>query len=549
MRHSALINSNMIHSRAKTGMPRYLFCKNRGSSVLNRVPSLPLIVVGLSLLFIVIYVWLSLDERFIFGPIYSILSITLLFFITLVKKSGESPLFEIGNVIIVVSALYSAAPAIGFWVSGMTWNELSDVRLRLIGPGPREFGAFMWRNVVYLLCLAFAYLVARGAGKNECANSLQKDAQVSSNDSEQRHGRPRLVVSNSLTVLSAVPRCTKAFSFYRKREQFRLRVSSCPGFMVPLLILLISRAFSASISMYYGFYGQDRLSAVVMSRGIPYFLQQVSHNVASIGFVASLCLVVLMFAKWDSKKVLGILAVWFVAYMWLWSRKLGARSEIVALVFCAAACFHKWIRNIILVEALVGGAVAVLVLNYMGCLRDGLSWTELGLVRFLGGANEFQSVFANAYDLYTRKLTIGLDVPWQVYLNDVLALIPSQVLPFAKVGPDVWYTDLLGLRDTGAGRGFGVLSQAIIGGDWLELIVRGIVVGWVAARVHRWYEPRSSEFWPTLLYILVSYWSFYTYRVTTFHIVYKVIYNFLPFMLIVKWLSTQSNPSIYKSTG
>jgi len=112
-------------------------------------------------------------------------------------------------------------------------------------------------------------------------------------------------------------------------------------------------------------------------------------------------------------------------------------------------------------------------------------------------------------------------------------LIPGQLLPFRKIDPSLWYLEQLGLQDSQVGFMFGVLSQAILGVDWLELMVRGTVLGCVLGLIHRWYVKRSQRFEVTLLYVFLCVWSYYTVRAATFYFVYPVVYRFLPFLFIV----------------
>ena len=148
--------------------------------------------------------------------------------------------------------------------------------------------------------------------------------------------------------------------------------------------------------------------------------------------------------------------------------------------------------------------------------------------------NEFQVLFANACDLQATK--DGLEIPGQLYYSEILRLVPSRwqpLLPFPVVDPAEWYIDVLGLRDSGVGLMFGVVAQAIIGGDWAELVLRGAVLGLVFAGIHRWYAIRSAGFWPTLFYLYLCIWSYYTVRATTFHVLYFVVYRFLPALIVL----------------
>ena len=93
---------------------------------------------------------------------------------------------------------------------------------------------------------------------------------------------------------------------------------------------------------------------------------------------------------------------------------------------------------------------------------------------------------------------------------------------------------MLGMGETGIGVMFGVMAQAAIGWGWIELILRGAVLGLLFALLHRWYVRQAAQFWPTLFYLFLAVWTYYTFRATTFRFVYFVIYQFLPVMVAVK---------------
>jgi hypothetical protein len=128
-------------------------------------------------------------------------------------------------------------------------------------------------------------------------------------------------------------------------------------------------------------------------------------------------------------------------------------------------------------------------------------------------------------------------VPWQIYVSDLYLIIPSQLLPFEKWDPAEWYLDVIGARGTGVGFMFGVMAQAVLGLDWAELVARGALLGHVSALLHRWYVRRARRFWPTLLYLFVGIWAYYTVRATSFYLVHFVVYQFGSVMAGVALLS------------
>jgi hypothetical protein len=155
-------------------------------------------------------------------------------------------------------------------------------------------------------------------------------------------------------------------------------------------------------------------------------------------------------------------------------------------------------------------------------------------LRSLASANnEFQSIFATAYDLHRIKKSHGLEnIPVQLYVNDLLMPVPQQLLPVKKIEPSQWYLDVRGL-DGRTGYMFGVIAQSVIGFGLLELALRGAAVGLLFAWAQRWYARRSSRFLPTLVYLWLCVWSYYTFRASTFYLLSPIINRLLPVVALI----------------
>ena len=119
----------------------------------------------------------------------------------------------------------------------------------------------------------------------------------------------------------------------------------------------------------------------------------------------------------------------------------------------------------------------------------------------------------------------------EMCIRDRYLVIPSQLLPFSKTDPAEWYLEVIGAQGTGVGFMFGVMAQAVLGFDWIELAARGALLGLLFALLHRWYVRRARRFWPTLLYLFVGIWSYYTIRATTFYLLHFVVYQFVSIMV------------------
>lgn len=434
-------------------------------------------------------------ERYVVLPALALVIIALSFVATLWKRDGSLPVFELGTICVVTTAFYSLVPLLNFMAGGMSWTILSDSRLQVYNPTPEEVGAFAWRHVIYLLSLVVAYLFVR-------ANASVRRANL------------EMVDRTTITMM--------VFLFLASVVYFQF----------------LESWFNVSLSATY----KEFLVGVQTSTELPYFLQQIYHNVWGIKFILKLSFLVFLLQRWQSKKWRYVLVAWLLGEVLFSVLRLGSRTEVVLLLLGTALLYHRLVKPLKLWVVVLAGFVLLNGVLLWGIVRDvsgGLGKvSEMG-VSLWSVTNEFQALFGTAYDLYERKNMGALDnIPWQVYAGDLLMLVPSQLLPFDKWNPSEWYLWLIGARGTGVGFMFGAISQAIIGLDWAELIIRGTLLGCIFALVHRWYVRRSSEFWATLLYLFLCLFSYYTFRGSTFYIVYFVLYQFVPTMMLVRLGST-----------
>jgi hypothetical protein len=420
---------------------------------------------------IAVYFFVEPPTRFVAFPAAALASLALVFFFTLTRRDGQVPLFELGTMCVAATMLYSLYPLLQFLLSGMMWSVASDNRLLQYAPGPAELESFGWRNVLYLVGFSMSYLLARGRSCSYTPKFVLPDAPV-------RHA--------SILLL--------------------------------LVVGLISGLIYASI--------QGSL-----------FARQVWQNLIGINFLLKQALLVLILSRWRYRRWRWLLGGWLAWEVTTASFFWGSRTEIVLLLISTILLYHHMVRSLAIKAAyLVFGAIVTGFILW-GIARNfgGQIILETGeAIPVWSHTNEFQSLLGTQFDLFSKIREGDIsDIPWQLYFSDVLILIPSQLLPFDKLNPADWYLDVAGLRETGFGGMFSVISQAIVGLDWIELLVRGCLLGYVFAFIHRWYVSRAQEFWPTLFYLFMCIWSYYTYRATTFYFVYFIVYRFVPVLIVV----------------
>ena len=428
-------------------------------------------------------------------PIFAIVGLLVAVVLHFYRIDGQLPVFDLGMLTILTTALYAIIPPLGFLLAGMQWTALTYFPLYRWNPGPTEVGAFTFRALVYLCSFTSAYLLFRGSVA-------------------VRSGRIRILAP---TAIAAVVLCGLTLTGYFSLLQWLFDFSYQPSY----------RALTVE-------------SATAAAERVPYVVRQVSHNLFAILFLVKLCLIVWLMSHWDDWRWRTVLFVFLGAEGLTTIMRMGARTALVMLLMATGLLYHRlvkplaFVRAVMLVAALLGGA---LVYGFARDLGAGVGIN--GLTRMANTTssrwvtmNEFQALFGITYDLHARQAagTLG-PIPWQIYVSDLLQLVPSQVLPFSKADPCVGYPVVEGM---GLGCVIGVMSQAVVGLDWIELVVRGLLLGVLFALIHRWYARRQNSYWATMFYLCLCLWCHYTFRNSTFFIAYYVFYWFVPFLIGVR---------------
>ena len=431
-------------------------------------------------------------------PVAVMASLAVLHVTVLWRRDGEVPVFEIGTLWMASALLYSAVPFVNFVMNGLQWASNADGRLMGYPFDLDAVAAFAWRYVVYLGSFVVVYLPVRARATAA--------------------GAP----------LDPVPR----------------------SWIVGLVTLLaLQWAFERLVYVVYGVtlhYAYSDIAAMSQVPEMPYVLLQVTFIVLAGALVIKQGLLLLLIRRWGDLRWRLLLVTWLGFEVVSVVMQMGARGGAVRLLLSLAVLYHRFVRPWRPFWLVVAGSVFLVAFLAQGVLRFR---QDVDGGALLAGTNEFQAVFATAYDLYRRQLDGTLPpIPWQIYVSELYLFIPSQLLPFQKWDPADWYLEVIGIRGIGVGFMFGVMSQAVIGLDWIELAGRGALLGLVLALFHRWYVRRARRFWPTLLYLFVVIWSYYTMRATTFYLVHYVLYQFVPVMALtmlvsLAWRRRRARPS------
>jgi hypothetical protein len=440
--------------------------------------------------------WLmSPDQRRLALPTLIIASIAAGALMVLKRREGVFPFFELGTMTIVATAVYALIPLLGYMLSGLTWTILSDNRLYSMDFSPAQMGRFAWWNASYLLSFVIVYLHQRGRFSAQGVPIVETDP----------------LTAVSLVVLT-----------------------------LAIMIYLILMYVVTGATLWHNY--ADLEAETTALRNLPLLVLQLTLRLFSIYIVAKLGLVILIMRGWPQKRWRYCLFLWIGVETVITLIRMGARTELVFLLLATVLAYHRLVKPLKVSTVMLVGVLMLSGILLYGALRNYVLYYRSDLpmilqvdMRIFSTVSEFQILWGTAADLQDMKMRGNLgEIPKAVYFYDFVAFIPQQFLPFAKIEPAEWYLEKIKQAGVGQGFMFGVMSQGVIGGGWLEMILRGTILGYIFAALHRWYVRRAGNFYVTLFYLVMCMMSYYTYRASTFYFLFIIVYQVIPCVLLIK---------------
>lgn len=429
------------------------------------------------------------DMRAALGPAVAILAAVFLYLVVLTKREGHLPIFEAATFFVLATAVYATVPLVQFVMAGMQCLNTGDYRMYAWGPTPQQFGGFAWRHVLLLTTFVIVYLLVRG----KRLWKLQPFAQPP---------RAMLFVIIALVVIIRI-------------YFFALDVYVGP-----------------QVSVYEG--GTDGYSQ------LPLVVQQITNVLQMMMLTLKQCLVVVLLTHWRKRLWRFTLLFWLAAELALTVVAMESRTATVLLLLTVVVAYHHVVKPIKISTAFLAGGLMLLSFLVFGLFRDlGVQGLQTDRRAAWGSPTEFFILYGNAYDIYMRKQMDSLPpVPSYLQYSDLYRLVPSQILPFYKWDPALWYkNEVMGARDSGMGFMFGIVAQAVLGHDWIELFIRAILLAFFYATAHRMWRRYSGSFWATIAYLFILTWAYYAFRHSSFEILYRLVYYLAPTAILVKLLT------------
>ncbi|HSW48961.1 MAG TPA: hypothetical protein VLH09_02250, partial [Bryobacteraceae bacterium] len=221
--------------------------------------------------------------------------------------------------------------------------------------------------------------------------------------------------------------------------------------------------------------------------------------------------------------------------------RLGARTPAVLACLAVAFLYHRFVRPVSHLRALAFAVVLLIGFTTLGIIRSVGLTNEVGLTE---ASNEFEVLFATGLDVQRRAELGSLpQVPLAVRLADIFALVPSQVLKLLgaqKMTGAEWYLAMLNLSGAGVGFGFGPIAESALGFGWIELVLRGALVGVAFGALQNWYNRRGRGFWETVLFIWLVLLCYTSVRSSTAQVLALLALQFLPGFLVLRAFDTKA---------
>jgi len=394
------------------------------------------------------------------------------------KRYENFPISDIGFTYVGTILLYFLIPTLKFILSGYEWGLLSDIRLFDVNPSQHQLMPLLFCFLAYTLAFGVSYL-----------KFLQK--------------------AHAPTFASNTSRT----------DPNRL-------FGVLVLLFVFRQVFALTIGASSDY--NDKVNSVADQ---PLILRQLYFFLQSVVFGVGLITMVVAVMQYERKRFIFWLVLLVFAVPPVVT--LGSRHEAFTFILLAAILYHCFVKPIATRRLVIGGLILLVTMLVLGFVR---SYTDGGSV--LLASTEFEAMFATFYHINSNGAAAS--PPWTVYLSDVLSLLPQQLLPFSKLDPATWYMKEffpeVAEENPEVGYGFGVISEASIGFGIPELIIRGLLLGYIFAKMANYFNGRSRNPIFAFVYLFCVITVFRTFRTSSFELLKSVSFYIVPGIVFYEFL-------------
>lgn len=413
-------------------------------------------------------------------------------YIARMLRQSHVRVVDLGVVFIWIIFLYAFLPMLGIWLASLDIGALADDRLGKKVPDPTLVLSVGASYAAFMMGFAWVY-------------------------SRQRipHSHRELVwqLPTSVDFVSIVALVV----------------------IIKLGLWLLRFFFAADVP-------NDYISSYTVYRSQPILIQQLAGALATVDLAATVLLIVVAVAY--MRRFYWLIAALLVLQIVIAVAGGGSRTSAFLCAFAfvvALTVYNRRLRPWLLAALATGGVVALLI---AGQIRAGFDAGEgpIGLQLLQGG--EFLALFDNSLDLMSRLGDNAFrPLRVQMYLVDVLRLVPQQIVGHLKVDPVAFYVSTFypTYSDAGGAWAFGAIAECTIGFGWPEALVRGALLGWLYAAI----ANRCLLSQLTVLRVFVYVWfvveSYQSVRDTTFSTIALFVLRVLPLLIVLRLIGTLRN--------
>ena len=311
--------------------------------------------------------------------------------------------------------------------------------------------------------------------------------------------------------------------------------------IIVTLILLIVLYFIGAV--WGSDVGDSYISSYTKLRSAPVVIQQISGVGTQLQLSLTIAAVTLAVAAMPHRHYLVALAL--VINMALVLITGGSRMNAFLAFLAYVVAASMYVQTFRIRRAGLLAIPALGLFLFAGLLRGDSEDIDTLRIFF---DSEFTGVFVTPLDLHILYPQGFLDsAPFNLYIVDILRLIPSQFIPFEKIDPGSWYvgTFYQQYQELGGGFAFGLMAEIVLGMGMPEAIVRGVLLGslfaFIANRIH---HPGSS-----LLNIIAYIWlmiiSYQCYRDTNYSILARAFFHLLPVIAMLMFIQSVRSKNNY----
>ena len=408
-------------------------------------------------------------------PLACILGIEWIFLRLVRRREQSLNFFELGVFYSGVVLVYGIFPCLEFLFGGLSFSALSDYRLYRDNPSPAEMAPIVWYYAVYLACFVLAYQLFRSP--------------------EPAQPRPVTVVDRKLLWVLAAAYASTYLFFAALKAIWNLRTPD---------------TYSDTYLLY---------------SNLPPVVQFFANHMVGIALLLQLGLMAYLVLNYARYK----------RYIYLWLLVelagiaifgVGSRTGLMVLLLTFAVTYSSFVKRLSLCRVCSIGLVLLVLFVLLGIARAVSSAVEDRDYSFFGSSNEFDALFANAYDLDQLKAAGKVDEVFpQIYFADLTRMLPDSLFRSIHLDPSDWYVQNFypEYANQGGGFAFGAISESIVGLGWFDLIWRGLLVGWAFGAIERIYVNGQRSYWNYAFYLWATVFSYQTFRVTTLNLLPRAL--------------------------